>query len=64
MMSRKMFPTSYFDTVTLTICLSIGEVTVTSNDSDVMSQVTSLPNDLDHLLVSSIDVISISNFYY
>ena len=46
----------------LTICLSIGEATVTSNDSDVITQVTSFPNDLDHLLVTLIDVITISKF--
>ena len=40
----------------LTIFSSIGEVTVTSNDSDVISQVTSFPNDLDDLLNISIDV--------
>ena len=46
----------------LTICLSIGEATVTSNDSDVITQVASFPNDLDHLLVTLIDVITISKF--
>ena len=46
----------------LTICLSIGEATVTPNDSDVITQVTSFPNDLDHLLVTLIDVITISKF--
>ena len=35
-------------------------MTVTSNDSDVISQVTSFSNDLNHLIVISIDVTSIS----
>ena len=38
----------------LTIYSSIEEVTVTSNDIDVISQVMSLPTDLNHLLVTSI----------
>ena len=53
----------YHHIMALAICSSIEEVTVTSNDSDVISQVTSLTNDLDHLLVTSIDVTSISDFY-
>ena len=47
----------------ITVCSSIGEVTVTSNDSDVIFQVTSFPNDSDNLLLISIDVTSIRNFY-
>ena len=46
-----------------TICLSFGEVTVNSNDSGFISQVTSLTNDLNHLLITSFDVTSITNFY-
>ena len=46
----------------ITVCSSIGEVTVTSNDSDVIYQVTSFPIYHDQLLAISIDVISISNF--
>ena len=50
-------------TMALTICSSIGEVTVTSNNSDVNSQVKSSSNDLVHLLVTPIDVTSMSKNY-
>ena len=50
--------------LTLTICSSIGKMTVTSNDSDVISQVTSLPNDLtiwSSLLLTSFLLVIFTN---